>query len=140
MAAKPKKCVSLGLKRFHRNEKTGFTRHQESWFSAFDPRLEIKGKAVGFIVNPNKDDDFLKEHFKFIGRWIRFDLSEHSVKSRIKKHFVDDMKRVEESNVKGFEKLWLYQFGVLARMGWPFLIHDWMFLSPKIWKRALAAN
>jgi hypothetical protein len=124
MAAKPKKCVSLGLKRFHRNEKTGFTRHQESWFSAFDPRLEIKGKAVGFIVNPNKDDDFLKEHFKFIGRWIRFDLSEHSVKSRIKKHFVDDMKRVEESNVKGFEKLWLYQFGVLARMGWPFLIHD----------------
>jgi hypothetical protein len=71
MAAKPKKCVSLGLKRFHRNEKTGFTRHQESWFSAFDPRLEIKGKAVGFIVNPNKDDDFLKEHFKFIGRWIR---------------------------------------------------------------------
>ena len=34
------------------------------------------------------------------------------------------MNTISNSCVRGFKKLWLYQFYVLARFSWPFTIHD----------------
>ena len=37
---------------------------------------------------------------------------------------IEDINIVENSRIHGFMKLWLYQFYVLSRLSWPFLIYD----------------
>ncbi len=45
------------------------------------------------------------------------------------------MKLVDSSSVNGFAKLWLYQFGVLFQLNWPFMIYDITITLPKSWDR-----
>ena len=37
---------------------------------------------------------------------------------------IKHIKIVENLQINGFMKLWLYQFYVLSRLSWPFLIYD----------------
>jgi hypothetical protein len=70
MAAKPRKCVSLAMKQFDRRYPcTRFTPYETTKYSAFDPKLQIAGKPIRFIVDP-KTPGFKGFHFKFLGRWI----------------------------------------------------------------------
>ena len=92
--------------------------------SIFDPCLVIDGKQMRFLGNLDFKNDFKKSHFKFLGRWIHSSLNEQVIKEVVRSKFLEDMKTVSESRVRGFKKLWLYQFYVLARFSWPFMIHD----------------
>jgi uncharacterized protein YdhG (YjbR/CyaY superfamily) len=71
MFAKPNKCVSLAFKMFQRNiKKELYIPISDTLFSAFDPCLQINNQPIRFLVNPQDDDIFKSEHFKFLGRWI----------------------------------------------------------------------
>ena len=121
MAAKPKKCVALAFRKFYAGDKSKFVPFSDNKsYSAYDPQLVIKGQPVGFIVNPKQKDPFKQLHFKFLGTWIHWDLSKQLIKDKNRDIFLNDMDLVEKSNVSGFMKLWLYQFGVLLRLSWPF--------------------
>lgn len=125
MKAKPKKCVSLGLRQFDKRiKKHGFEPVLPQTYSPFDPKLTISGQPMQFILDLTEPDDFKKEHFKFLGRWIHYYLDEHNVMNRIADSFDEDITKVDKSHVNGFMKLWLYQFYMLNRLSWPFTAHD----------------
>ena len=125
MKAKPRKCVALGLKQFDARIK-----HEDKipvldqTYSSFDPQLTIDGNPMRFILDTNKPDDFKSSHFKFLGRWIHHYLNEKQLKTRTEELFSEDVQLVNKSYVNGFMKLWLYQFYLLYRFSWPFIVHD----------------
>ena len=123
MRAKPKKCVSLGFRKFDtRIQCENFVPVRDSIYSPFDPRLTIKGVPVGFILDRDNPDKFKGSHFKFLGRWFRYDLSEAGVKNRIRDSLKRYMELIEGSGLNGLMKLWIYQFYLLAKLSWPLLI------------------
>jgi len=76
-------------------------------------------------VNVAVDPSSLQyDHFKELGRFISVDLKEDKVKSELRKRFLDDMEKVENSGVNGLCKLFLYQHFVVPRLSWAFLVHD----------------
>ena len=77
-----------------------------------------------FLGHSDFKNDFKKSHFKFLGRWIHSSLNEQVIKDKVRSEFLEAMKTVSESRVRGFKKLWLYQHYVLARFSWPLMIHD----------------
>jgi len=89
MAAKPIKCVSAGYKQFDKRIKTeDYEPIEPLAYSIFDPKLTISGEAVRFILDPtllldsSEEDVFKGTHFKFLGRWIHYLLTEKHVKSK----------------------------------------------------------
>ena len=132
MITKPSKCVSLGLKMFQGFKNERFTPISKTVNSPFDPQLSINGQPIKFIVSPTEKHPFKATHFNFLGRWIHFSLSEEKIKERIRASLIEDIYIVENSQINGLMKLWLYQFYVLSRLSWPFLIYD--FDKSYIWK------
>ena len=125
MKAKPSKCISLGFKMFFKHIKSEkYTPVHETIFSPFDPCLTIDNQPMKFLLNFNEPDTFKAEHFKFLGRWIHYRLSEAKIKTRIWHSILEDFTCVDSSPINGFMKLWIYQFFLLARLSWPFLIYD----------------
>ena len=53
------------------------------------------------------------DHFKELGRFISVDLKEDKVKSELRKRFLDDMEKVENSGVNGLCKLFPHQHFVV---------------------------
>ena len=64
------------------------------------------------------------DHFKELGRWISVDLKEDKVRATVRKRVVDDFGTVDASGVNGFCKLFLYEFFIVRRVSWQFLVHD----------------
>ena len=138
MKAKPRKCVSMAMKQFDPrtlNEKFRPV-FDDRIYSPFDPGLMIDGSKMAFILHADLDaksldkgssydaESFGKSHFKFLGRWIHFYMKEKATQSRIVSSFEKDMESIDKSLVYGSMKAWLYQFYVLARLSWVFLVHD----------------
>lgn len=124
MAAKPKKCVSLGFRQFDpRSEASSFTPYSATKYTAFDPQLTIDGHPIRFIAKLNPQD-FEDTHFKFLGRWFEVLLRNDRIEDRTRQLFSDDMEAVRKSKVNGLMKLWLYQFYILAHLSWPFMVQD----------------
>jgi len=124
MKAKPKKCVSLGLKQFDNRIKseTFVPTYPGMTYSPFDPKLTIDNKPMNYILSdPNT---FKGQHFKFLGRWINFNLSETEIKAKITSAFEQDVSTVDKARINGVMKLWLYQHYILPRNSWSLLIHD----------------
>ena len=131
MKAKPKKCISFGMKLFtDRIKKERFEpfSDRKSGFLPFDPQVSIAGHRMRFMVDIAKSDDsealFQGTHFKFLGRWIHYLLTEKDLKVRVKRNLENDMNLVDKSKLTGHMKLWLYQFYVLAHCSWPFMVQD----------------
>jgi len=127
MKAKPNKCVTLGfmIRKFHKNIKMEYFKPvTDTIYSPFDPGLKINGQPMRFILNLNEPDPFKAEHFKFLGRWIHYFLSEHKIKLKIWDTIMGDFCTVDQSLVNGFMKLWIYQFYLLSHLSWPFLVYD----------------
>jgi Reverse transcriptase (RNA-dependent DNA polymerase) len=125
MAAKPQKCISLGFKMFSKTCKhEEFIPKNDTLFSAFDPCVYISGQKTQYIVKEGETDPFKRTHFKFLGRWINENLSENQIKWKIKSSLTDDLIRVHNAKINGFMKAWIYQFYVLSRLSWVFLVHD----------------
>ena len=129
MRAKPRKCVAVGYRQFDkRSDKGKYKKHRNVKYAPFDPGIIIGGKRMRFIFDEDKSDDatvtLLRDHFKFLGRWISIDLNELKIQSFIRARFLKEVEIIESSNVTGFMKLWLYQHYLLSHLAWPFLIHD----------------
>jgi hypothetical protein len=63
-----------------------------------------------FIIDPTVPIDKLAhDHFKFLGRWIHFSLSEVKVMNFVKATFNAEVLLIERCGVNGLMKLWLYQ-------------------------------
>ena len=132
MAAKPVKCISLGLKQFDPRIKSEKFEPVNPGviYSPFDPKITIAGQPMNFILDLEKlkseniADRFKGKHFKFLGRFIHFYLDEKEIMAKILDAFKEDVEKVEGSDVNGMMKMWLYEFGILRRLTWPLLIHD----------------
>lgn len=126
MKAKPKKCVCMAMKLFDPRNKRLFEPIRETAYSPFDPKLTIAGEPMRFIFDPsNKDKSrFDCEHFKFLGRFVHWNLEDHLLKEKIHQDVARWLDQIEDSMLTGFMKVWLYQFYVIAFLSWPFLIHQ----------------
>ena len=125
MAAKPRKCVTLGLKSFLKKDaNNNFISPNQKSYSPFDPQVTINDKRVRFLGDTTTKDVFKKSHFKFLGRWIHSDLDNKGIKDLIRKALIADMDILSKTNLSGFKKLWIYQHYVLARISWPLMIYD----------------
>jgi len=114
MKAKPAKCKHLAMKLFGPNPGK-YQAYSDSRYSAFDAKLSINGQPIEFIGN---------NLFKFLGRKIKFNLSESEQINEIQQNFDRDMKKVDQEPINGFMKLWLYQDYVIAFLSWPFMVYD----------------
>jgi hypothetical protein len=123
MKAKPKKCISLAFRQFTNNPACPYTPSTSTVYSAYDPLLTIAGQPIAFLLNPSIPG-FKGRHFKFLGRWISGSLTEREVKEKVRLEYLDLMSTVEKSNINGLMKLWIYQHYIIAKISWPFLIHD----------------
>ena len=124
MAAKPKKCVSFGLRKFDpRTESSCFVPLTDKVYTAFDPLLVIDNQPIRSIADVSASS-FKDTHFKFLGRWFSRDLTETEIRGRVQAAFLEDIKLIQNSKVNGLMKLWLYQFYALAHLSWPFMVHD----------------
>ena len=129
MKAKPRKCIAIGFRQFDKRTDSGkYKKHYPVKYSPFDPAISIGGKLMKFIFNKEMSEDatktLLRDHFKFLGRWISIDLNEIKVKRFVRAQFEKEVEMIESSNIPGFSKLWLYQHYLLSHLAWPFLIHD----------------
>ena len=125
MKVKPRTCVSLGLKVFHKDSQSEkFIPVKNTSYSPFNPNLTIDGQNIQFILDPSQEDPFKASHFKFLGRWIHPLAKEKHIKIKIRASFTEKMSRINESLVNGYMKLWLYQFYALAHLSWPFIVFE----------------
>ena len=67
-----------------------------------------------------------KIHLKLniLNSLVHYSLQETHNKEKIRENFLQDIDVVDSSLIHGFMKLWLYQYYVLARLSWPFLVYD----------------
>jgi hypothetical protein len=122
-----KKCVAMAMKRFddRSSHRTVFERFGNTVYCPFDPDLNIGGEKIRFIIDVALEPGSLSyNHFKELGRWISVDLKEDKVKSEVRKRVAADLSLVDASGVNGFCKLFLYEFFVIRRVSWQFLVHD----------------
>jgi hypothetical protein len=121
-----KKCVSMAMKRFNNDAAHDeFERYGDTVYCPFDPHLNIGGEKLRFIVDVAADPQSLAfDHFKELGRWISVDLKEDKVKSVLQNRVLSDLATVDASGVNGFCKLFLYEFFLVRRLSWQFLVHD----------------
>lgn len=124
MKAKPRKCISLAYRQFKPDgNQMGFVPLTNNIYAPYDPLLTISDKPVRFIWD-QKEDTFEGKHFKFLGRWISYKINEIEVQDRIKCNCFNLMKRINQDPAPGPMKLWMYQFGLLSKLSWPFLSQD----------------
>lgn len=129
MKAKPRKCISLAYRQFKPDgNQMGFTPLSDNIYAPYDPLLTISGQPVRFIWD-QEDDSFSGRHFKFLGRWISFNINELEVQKHIRTLFLKLMNLIDQDATPGPMKLWMYQYGVLSKLAWPFLSQDNLPLS-----------
>ena len=129
MKAKPRKCITVGYRQFDKRTDSGkYKKLKNVIYAPFDPSIFIGGIHMRSILDLSKSDDasitLLRDHFKFLGRWMSIDLNEHKVQIFIRARFKEKLETIDKSNVPGFMKLWLYQHYLLSQLAWPFLIYD----------------
>lgn len=129
MRAKPTKCISLAYRQFKpETNQLGFVPLSNTIYAPYDPLLKIAGEPIRFIWD-QKGESFKDKHFKFLGRWISMHVNEQDVQRYIKTEFLRFMQLVNKDLTPGTMKLWMYQFGVLGRLSWPFMSQDYLPLS-----------
>jgi hypothetical protein len=129
MKAKPTKCISLAYRQFKpETNQLGFVPLSNTIYAPYDPLLTIAGQPIRFIWD-QKGESFKDKHFKFLGRWISMHINEQDVQRYIKAEFLRFMQLVDKDLTPGPMKLWMYQFGILGRLTWPFMSQDYLPLS-----------
>ena len=125
MKAKPKKCISMAMKKFSPHLKsTSYVPFADTQYSPFDPKLSVKGVQMSSIIDMTQKDEFKQRHFKFLGRQIEAYLSETPMMERVKQKTLDDLSLVSRDPIRGAYKAWIYQHSIITRLSWPFFMHD----------------
>jgi hypothetical protein len=114
LEVKVPKCRTVGLadKRWKSGDNKGLS------FGPFDPKLMFNSEVIKFI---DLTDDML---FKFLGRKIASSVSDMPALELTRKDFETDIETVDKQPLSGASKVWLYQFMVMARLIWPFLVYS----------------
>ena len=115
MAAKPSKCKSLAFAQFKPGCVHTFEPYQNLVYSAFDPRLLIAGQTLEFI----KD-----QAFKFLGRKIFLFLDKQSQRCETRQRLLELLEIVDKCPLMNTHKLWLFNYGVVPRLSWYFLVYN----------------
>ena len=87
----------------------GSTR-ETSQHHSYDPGLTIAGKSLQFLGSDN---------FKYLGRPVNCDLSEHLSRQSIMSYLSSMLNKLETAALSVSAKLWLYQHFVIAKLAWP---------------------
>ena len=127
MRAKPKKCISFAMRQFRKGSTSsrGFMPVSDAIYAPYDPLVTIAGEPLNFLLSVKHDKfEFMKHHFKFLGRWIGPSLDELSTKRMFEENFFNWMNLIDKDHVNGLMKLWLYQHQVIPKAGWPLLAQD----------------
>jgi len=66
----------------------------------------------------------LDDKFKFLGRFIRFDLKDKPQEAVVSDNFRQRLLLVDRDLVNGLMKAWLFQFSIIPSLAWPFQIYD----------------
>ena len=103
MKAKPKKCISSGL------------RHGEP----FDPKLKVWSSGGEWFPKFMGDD-----HFKFLGKGLVKDISDSYAKMLVKQKFNSYTALIDGTLLSGIEKLWIWDNVAMSKVSWDFFIHD----------------
>ena len=117
--AKPSKCRAIAFKRFDLRAKNPgkYKKLQDKQYSAYDPLLEISGRAVPCMWH----EEFV---MKYLGRLFQADLNDDQIRALIIKKFEQLMTAVDKSLLTGMMKVWIYDHAVASKMSWVLMIHD----------------
>ena len=66
------------------------------------------------------------DSFKFLGWEVYHRLGETDQETAVRETFLEHMELVDNSNVHGFMKLWLYQHYVVAYLAWSLMIYNFV--------------
>ena len=106
LKAKPPKCRSLAFRLFRRQEKTEYKRVLSSMYSSYDPLLKINNVPIKFIG----DDD--PPMFKYLGRYLQYDLKDDFVVRQTEEKLLKWLKIVDEALLDGRMKAWIINMHV----------------------------
>jgi len=66
----------------------------------------------------------LEDKFKFLGKFIRYDLKEKQQEVVVRENFPNRLKIIDQDLANGIMKSWLFQFSVIPSLAWPFQVYD----------------
>src|SRR5690349_7224391 len=66
----------------------------------------------------------LEDKFKFLGRFISFDLKDNQQEALVRENFIARLNLIDQDLVNGLMKAWLFQFSVIPKLAWPFQVYD----------------
>lgn len=153
MKAKPKKCLSYGLRYFRQKNQTRpqsqqwpcpvrgavtITQDGKVDFDTYNPRVYIGGKECPYLCDT-------KDGFKMLGKWIEDDLKHNKILGRTDEKLKRMLQQTDASLITGPSKVWIYQNFILAKLVWEFLVypicetlmHTWDALATECLKRWL---
>ena len=106
MKAKPSKCRSLCLTKKASGAQS---------YVHFDGRLHIGQHSIQSIAeNP----------FKFLGRFISYNLSDRDQRAELVQKFEQYMDTVDQVPLKGASKVWIFNHYIMSYIAWPLIIYE----------------
>jgi Reverse transcriptase (RNA-dependent DNA polymerase) len=133
MSFKPSKCRSWGGRYFGPQDKTKYTKLQDSTYAFYDPLLKVNDVPVLCVGNDTKNA-FM---FKMLGRQLQWDLKDDKVREKISHNIECWLKRVDESRLSGIIKTWIVDNVMVSRLSWSLLIYDFPASVVLDWQTAL---
>ena len=123
MSENVKKCVSMAMKRFSAVN-AEVKRYGNTASVLLILNYPLVARRFVFVDVAGDRETLAYDHFKELGRWISVDLKEDKVKTVLQKRVVSDLATVDSSGLNGFCKLFIYEFFLVRRVSWHFLVHD----------------
>jgi len=125
---KPSKCRSLGFRRFTKADTSGFKKIQSSQYSCFDPLLKVKNGPIKFV---GEDDPPM---FKYLGRYVQYDLKEDRVKLLVEDKLLGWLERVDKAALEGRMKAWIVNFHVCSKLSWLLMVQNFSETTVQKWQ------
>jgi len=128
LKVKPAKCRSLAFRLFREGEKCNFKKVLPSQYSCFDPLLKVGSVSIKFIG----DDD--PPMFKYLGRYLQFDLKEDLIIKQVSNKLTAWLDRVKRSALEGRMKAWIVNFCICSKLSWLLMVQNFSPSTVKEWQ------
>ena len=143
MSAKPPKCVSMAMRQFRNKlpSRHGYIPLRDTIYSPYDPQLSISGVKfrcllphfLSYNTTSPLPTDFNYSHFQFRGRFTCPDITYTCINTQLSTQYWSCVSLVDSDPVNGAAKIWLYQFAILHKLSWLFMIYDFTITILKSW-------